>query len=344
MARAKRRREGRRAPARTVLRGEQERRRQILVFVGVALVIVAAVVIAFFGYYQTEIATKHKTALQIGETEYSLGHFERRLRFLLDTSPSLQESPSTALSVLYAVLEREGVILEGIPRLGFEVGEEDVDAEIRRRLGLSEEGDERTFAARYGETVSSSGLHTDEYRRWVRSSVLEDLLRDKFRSEVPSADTQVRARLIQVETEEEALEVIGRLEAGEEFAALAEELSLDETTKEEGGETDWLLRGEMEESVEEFLFTAEVGTRSEPLAITNGYFVAEVLEREDERELTESQTEVVANDIFEGWIAAATANIEVVRSLEAEDQVEALTNVLEDLGISISVSGGSDGQ
>jgi parvulin-like peptidyl-prolyl isomerase len=327
-----------------VLRGGQERLRQNLVLIGVGLVIVAAVVIAIFGYYQTEIATKHKTVLQVGETGYSLGHFERRLRFLLETSPALQETPGVGLSVLYSILEREGVLLEGAPRLGFEAGEEEVDAEIRRRLGLPEGGDERTFATRYGETVSSSGLHTDEYRRWVRASALEELLRDKFRGEVPPADTQVRARLIRLLTEEEAREVIGRLEAGEEFAALAGELSLDETTREQGGESDWLLRGDMQESVDEFLFTAEVGVRSEPLPIPNGYFVAEVLERDDERELTVTQTERVANDIYEDWIAAAAASLEVVRSLEEGDQVEALGNALEDLGIPMSASEGGDGQ
>jgi parvulin-like peptidyl-prolyl isomerase len=312
--------------------------------VGVGLVALVAVAIAVFGYYQTQIATKHKTVLQVGETEFSLGHFERRLSFLLATSPAFRETPGGALSILYSLLEREGVLLEGAPRLGLGASEEDVTAEIRRRLGLSEGGDERTFAARYGETVSSSGLHTDEYRRWVRAGLLEERMRDKFRAEVPSVVTQVRGRVVRVQTEEDAREVIGRLEAGEDFAALAGELSLDETTREQGGETDWLLRGVMQESVDEFLFTAEVGARSEPLSIPNGYFVAEVLEREDERELTPSQKEIVANDMYEEWIRAATASLEVVLSLEQEDQLEALTNALEGLGIATPVSEGGDGQ
>lgn len=304
------------------------------------MVILAAVGIAVFGYYQTEIASKHKTVLQVGETKFSLGHFERRLRLTLRNNTTLLEALDSAPIYALSELELQGVLFEGAPRLGVDVSEEDVDVEIRGQLGLPEGGDERTFASLYGEAVRDSGLHTDEYRSWLRASLLGERMWEKFRDEAPPAETQVRARLIQVETEEEAREVIRRLEGGEDFVALAGELSLDEVTKENGGDTDWLLRGEAVESVEEFLFTADVGARSEPLAVTNGYFVVELLERQDEREISEEQKEIVASRDYEEWIQAARASLEVVYSLEAEDQAQALANALEGLGVATSAPGG----
>jgi hypothetical protein len=75
------------------------------------------------------------------------------------------------------------------------------------------------------------------------------------------------------------------------------------------------------------------------LAVSNWYLVAELLEREDERELSEEQKETVVSRNYYEWIEAATASLEVVRSLEPEDQAEALANALKGLGVAAPVGG-----
>lgn len=54
----------------------------------------------------------------------------------------------------------------------------------------------------------------------------------------------IHARHIQLETEEEARDVLERLKGGEDFAALARELSQDPSTKEEGGDLGWFYLGQ----------------------------------------------------------------------------------------------------
>ncbi|MDH5201529.1 MAG: SurA N-terminal domain-containing protein, partial [Candidatus Bathyarchaeota archaeon] len=195
-----------------------------------ALVIVAAIAIAAFGYYQTQIAPRHKTVLQVGETKFSLGHFERRLRLELETNPTLQQLASELPNYVLSQLEDEGVLLEAAASLGIEVTEDDIDAEIGQRTGVAPGGDERLFASAYRQDVRDSGLHTDEYRRMLRADLLEQGMQAKFRDDASAREPQARLRLIAVETEEQAQEVIQRLEAGEDFAALARELSLDPAT------------------------------------------------------------------------------------------------------------------
>ena len=327
---------------RRTTRDERERFRQLLLVGAVGLVIVAAIAIAAFGYYQTQIAPKHKTVLQVGETRFSLSHFERRLRLELETNPALQQIASDLPDFVLLQLENEGVLLEATPRLGIEVTEDDIDAEIGRRTGVSPGGDERLFASAYRQDVRDSGLHADEYRHMLRADLLEQGVQAKFRDEAPAREPQARARLILVETEEQAQEVIQRLEAGEDFAALAGELSLDPASKERGGEVDWLVQGTMLASIDDFLFSAEPGTLSGPLDVSGLYVVLELLERQ-ERDLSDTQKDSVASREHREWLDETKATLQVVRSLDPEDAQDILSDALEDIGAPTAVPGGGGG-
>lgn len=329
---ARRRERAARPSARRPGRIDQERLRQYLAVGGVAAVILAAVVIAAFGYYQTQIAPRHKTVLRVGDTKFSLGHLERRMALEMVRVPGYRQSPQVVPNVVVGRLEDEGVLFAAAPGLGIDVTEEEIDAEIGQGLQVDPKGDPRAFASAYRDAVRQSGLHADEYRGWVRAQLLEERVRQKFLDEVPDAETQARARVILVATEEEARTVIQRLEAGEDFAALAGELSLDEVTKAKGGETDWRVQGVQEQAVDGFLFSAEPGARSEPLALSQGYAIVELLERQEGRPLTEEQRTIVARRNYARWLEDSRATLEVVRSLESDEAAEALGRALKAVG------------
>src|SRR5690606_12682980 len=58
-------------------------------------------------------------------------------------------------------------------------------------------------------------------------------------------EEQVKARHILVATEKEAQEIKDKLAKGEDFAALAKEYSLDDSTKNNGGQLGFFNRGDM---------------------------------------------------------------------------------------------------
>lgn len=91
---------------------------------------------------------------------------------------------------------------------------------------------------------------------------------------------EVHARHILVETEEQAQDVLQRLEQGEDFAALAAELSVDSSNADQGGDLGWFARGEMVEAFDQVVFEADVGLYPEPVETEFGYHVIEILERE----------------------------------------------------------------
>lgn len=147
---------------------------------------------------------------------------------------------------------------------------------------------EGEFLERYKTTLDTLrqevGLSEADYRRTVEAALLYDKLQDLFASRVPTTEEQVHARHILVETEEEAQNVLARLKA-EDFASLAKELSIDESTKEDGGDLGWFPRGVMEPEFEEAVFALQPGETSDTVHTSFGYHIIRVEERDPDREL-----------------------------------------------------------
>lgn len=107
---------------------------------------------------------------------------------------------------------------------------------------------------------------------------------------------QVHARHILVETREEAEAVLDRLANGEDFAALAAELSTDSGSKDDGGDLGWFGRGDMVEPFEQAAFEGEIGLYPEPVESDFGFHVIEVLGHED-------RTIDMDSELYEaGWL------------------------------------------
>lgn len=79
--------------------------------------------------------------------------------------------------------------------------------------------------------------------------------------------------------EARAQEVLGRLEAGEDFATLAAEVSDDLLTKNEGGSLGTFPRGEVNPALEEAAFALEAGERSGVVRSETAFHVIEVEEK-----------------------------------------------------------------
>ncbi len=96
---------------------------------------------------------------------------------------------------------------------------------------------------------------------------------------MPSQEEQVHARHILVATEEEAKALLARLAAGEDWAALAAELSTDTGSKDNAGDLGWFGRGVMVEAFETAAFALEVGETSDLVQSDYGYHIIQVLEK-----------------------------------------------------------------
>ena len=119
-------------------------------------------------------------------------------------------------------------------------------------------------------------------------------------------DAQVQAILLG--SEEEALDVRARLEAGEDLATLAEEFSQFEESRKQGGELGVVSKGEMSPAFDEFVFNPDVetGTLSEPVRddtvmTQGGYWLIKVLDKDDDRQLESEDRDFLIAKAFDEW-------------------------------------------
>lgn len=122
-------------------------------------------------------------------------------------------------------------------------------------------------------------------------------------------DAQVQAVLLG--SEEEAQEVRVRLEAGEDLATLAEELSQDDESKKQGGELGVVSKGELSPAVGEYIFNPEVeigawseAIRDDTVSTKGAYWLIEVLDKDEDRQLGSEDRDSLLNNAFTEWVSS----------------------------------------
>ena len=94
-----------------------------------------------------------------------------------------------------------------------------------------------------------------------------------------SPESEVRARHILVENEDDAKKAAQRVKGGEDFAKVAEELSKDPGSKGEGGDLGFFTKDRMVEPFAETAFKLEAGQISDPVKSQFGWHVIKVEEK-----------------------------------------------------------------
>lgn len=332
MAKAKAKAKPRAQPVRRRHQADAERWHRLLIVGGVAAVIVIAAGVIVFGWYQTQIKPLGKTVLQVGEIEFSLGHLERRMSLMYEESPFFQQGGQGLLALPDTVmfqLEREGKLLEAAGELNISVSEEEVAAEIRDLGGLAEDVEPNLFAEEFRRQVEESGLKESEYRQKLKAELLEEKVRNYFVYLAPAEEPQVRGRYLVLDDETKAQEALGRLQAGEDFATVASQVSVAGGTGQQQGEIDWSPRGGLAfapKEVEDFLFEAQPGQLSDVIPVSDFFYIAQLLERDDRRPLDDQQRPRVAEREMDEWLDGLSLTVE--RNFTEEDAVRALEDIL----------------
>jgi hypothetical protein len=195
-------------------------------------------------------------------------------------------------SMIEQVLIEQAAAQEGVI-----ISEEELEATIQQ--SIEEGGGQASFE----EWLRTSDLTYEEFQEELRFQLLALAIFEQVTASVPTTAEQVHARHILVQTKEEAQTILTRLQAGEDFAALARERSQDENTKEAGGDLGFFQRGQLISSeLEEAAFALQPGQISEVVQSQFGYHIVQVLEKASDRPLSPELLNSLKEQAFAGWM------------------------------------------
>ena len=262
---------------------QQQKKRQRIIF-GLGIFIVATVlVIVGVGWYLGLYQPLHQTVISVNNTEFNMDYYIKMLKFYGE-GQSIQYMNTLADEVV-VVIGRNELVRKGALKLGISVSDKAVDEKLES----------------YDPPLSK------DYRDIVRTQLLISKLLDKhFEQTVPVLAEQRHIMAMFLESESQATEVRARVEAGEDFAELAGELSLEGLSKDKEGDLDWhpedILAELLATSVPgEYAFSSEVGMLSQPIydetkTKSAGYWLVNILDRQQEPEQVHIQAILLGSE------------------------------------------------
>ncbi len=158
-------------------------------------------------------------------------------------------------------------------------------------------------------------------RKLVFYELLGNKVRDDIKKTVAREEEMVWARHILVATEEEANAVLERLNNGEDWNAVAAEVSTDTSNAQNGGDLGWFGKGQMVAPFEEAAFAQEVGTISQtPVQTDFGYHIIQIIGHEI-HPLTSSEYSNRLDAAYTKWIDDHKAEMNVKSSDDWQNYV-----------------------
>ncbi len=272
---------------------------------------------------------------RVGSDKIYLDEFEEKFSSVRSKyGATYPVNKSAALKLKAAYLKQlidERLILEEGKRLGISIGAEEVDAavsEIRRNYS-DEKGFEQMLINEY---VNFQTWKEKIRRKLLIDKVLAQSVLSKISLSPEEIETyyeghkkefhreeEVRARQILLREETEAIRVRERIRAGEDFAAVAQEVSLSPDS-EEGGDLGYFSRGIMPPEFDEVVFTIKVGMLSEVVESPYGYHIFLVEDKRDAIDLTleDAQDKIVdilkrvkIDELYMEWMEGIKKQIEI---------------------------------
>ncbi|MGQ9813674.1 MAG: peptidylprolyl isomerase [Candidatus Roseilinea sp.] len=169
------------------------------------------------------------------------------------------------------------------------------------------------------EAWLAANRHTeDEAREMARHDLMANALRDRVLAQLPRTAEYVHAYHIVVATEAEARAAQARLASGAKFTALAQSLSIDDSTRPSGGDLGWFTRGAgavLWTEVEDAAFALNPNEISPIVQSPIGFHLVWVTERQT-RALTAEDTAYFQQLALSRWIDSLKAKATIEKFLK----------------------------
>jgi peptidyl-prolyl cis-trans isomerase C len=209
-------------------------------------------------------------------------------------------------NVLNGLIE-QAIIEQAAAGMGITVTDQELEQSLQAIVGQGQGSLEDWLAA--------NAMTLEELRVMQRAQMLAGKVIAAVSASVPTAADQVHARHILSADIARAQAIAERLTEGENFAAVAQQESEDQSTAANGGDLGWFPKDTpmMPPAVIEAAFTLQPGEISPVVQSEIGYHVIKVEAREANRPLSPEMLLYAQQRAFEVWLAQQRAQARIER-------------------------------
>jgi len=240
-------------------------------------------------------------AARVNGTIITLEDFQKELARYEAAQHALGHEPATEgtlyqVEVLDALIEQL-LIEQAAAAEGVSISDEALEEELQRLIEAT--GGEQSFI----EWLEMNQYSAEGFGAVLRSQMVTQAMIERVTAAVSDTVEQVHARHIVVDSAEMGEFILAQLQEGTDFATLAAEYSLDESTRLNSGDLGFFPRGLLlSPEVEEAAFALKVGVTSELVASSFGYHVIQILEKDPARPVTPEAQQRLRTAAFEHWL------------------------------------------
>jgi foldase protein PrsA len=300
----------------------------------VAVAMLIAVALGIIGYaFLNDYVEKQRrpgsTAIQVEDKNFRLDYYSRRLKMYVGQTGGQATDASQQINALTSVSTQiigEEILRRFADEMKVSVSDEELKTGLATRLGIT--ADDKGFDVVFQQELKRSGLTEKDYRDMVRASLLGEKVRTELTAKIPKSAESVHYRQILVSTQDAAQQIRDQLAKGGDFAALAKEKSVDAGTKDSGGDAGWTPRGALDPSFEELVFALKPEELTN-IPVDQGVFVIEMLEKDADHAIEDSQKGNLGNRAFQDWIDGKKESLKIVDNMTVNGDPDKIRWALE---------------
>jgi peptidyl-prolyl cis-trans isomerase C len=268
-----------------------------------------------------KVASVNGTAINQDQFDRSLA-YQKEIAALQGMTITDDQMPQLKYEVLQNLISTE-LLYQESQKSGIKVEETEINETYEAQKQKAQFKTDAEFEAalkQSNKTMASyraeikQGLAIDRFvkSKFTDKTTVSDSEAKKYYDDNPSyfqQPAQVRISHIMIRVDSKAdqskkdeakkkiEQVLNRLKDGEDFAALAKEVSEDANSKNNGGDLNYISKGQAPQSFEDAAFTLKKGEISDIVTTDSGYHVIKVTDKQDAKKISyeESKNDIITS-------------------------------------------------
>ena len=266
----------------TVDAKQRRRKNNTIIFASAILAVIIGV--SIFGWYLAYKRPLLINVASVNKEKISVDYVLRRcLMSIYDASTNTTTGTADPLSIIQTLIQ-EQIIEQAAakPPYNITVTEADIDKTLRDEAN-STSSDSSTsttttatltltdaeFKEWYRQILNQSQLSENEFREMVKVNIMAQRLNTYLADNMPTTAEQVHLWDIVVADQTTAADIKKRIDNGEDFSTIANELSIDSNTSAQGGDMGWVPLKILDTNLEYMANKADIGIVSSPVQLSS---------------------------------------------------------------------------